>query len=156
MAYYYSEKYGFIYEGTMQEGDRKATKAEVEYWNSYKSTLPKDIKAKLAECNQKYAEALNKPISCQGAFVIADWMSTYSNTYTLAKKIEDAGETVTKNIVVLTAQGKLETVTISSLADFEPYYDAVSNEWARLIDLRNNYLVQIQNSTAPQEIEIEY
>ena len=67
-------------------------------------------------------------------------MSTYSNTYTLAKKIEDAGE----------------TVTISSLADFEPYYDAVSNEWARLIDIRNNYLVQIQNSTAPQEIEIEY
>ena len=154
--YFYNVEHKYIYSGEMQEGDRVATSEEVKYWNEYHSTIEVDKEAKNKENIQAYTVALNRPLAVGDKFVLADWITTYSNTYTLAKKITEEGSEVSKNIVVLNAQGKLETVTISSLEDFEPYYKAVSDEWARIIDIRNNYMVEIQNSKAPKGIVITY
>lgn len=154
--YYVNEKLGYVYTGTMQDGDRLATSEEIAYWEQNHSLKDFDIVKKLEENTKLYNVALNKPLPCGNCFVIADWMSTYSNTLTLAKKYTEEGKAVSANIVVLNASGKLENIVVSSYAEFEPFYNVVADEWARLIDLRNRYMVEIQNSENPKDIEIEY
>lgn len=156
VKYYVNLKNGYIYTGNMQEGDRLATEAEVAYWEENHSLKDFDIVKKLEENTKLYNQALNKPLPCGNCFVIADWMSTYSNTLTLAKKYTEEGKEVSANIVVLNALGKLENIVVSSYKDFEPFYNVVADEWARLIDLRNRYMVEIQNSDNPKSIEIDY
>lgn len=156
MEFYFNEKYNYIYSGTMQEGDRVATKAEVAYWNKNHSTLNADRIKKLEENNDLYNKALNKPLVCGDYFVLADWITTYSNTLTLAKKYAEEQKELSANIIVLTQDGKMETIVISSYEEFEPYYNIVADEWARIIDLRNRYMVEIQNSQDPNNVEIVY
>lgn len=154
--YFYSEKFNCIYSGIMQEGDRLATPDEIMYYETYSSTLKRDIALKLEENEKKYQEALKKPLLVKGFYVLAEWITTFSNTYTLAKKYDQEQKSVTANIIVLNLEGKMETKEITSLEEFEPFYNAVSDEWARIIDIRNKNMVEIQNSEAPQTIEIEY
>lgn len=154
--YFYSEKFNCIYSGIMQEGDRLATPDEIMYYETYSSTLKRDIASKLEENEKKYQEALKKPLLVKGYYVIAEWITTFSNTYTLAKKYEQEQKYVTANIIVFNLEGKMETIEITSLEEFEPFYNAVSDEWARIIDIRNKNMVDIQNSEEPQTIEIEY
>lgn len=153
---YYNVKEEYLYAGTMKEGDRVATAEEIAYWTANGSTLKKDIADKNAENTKKYAEALNSPLVCGEYFVIADWINTYTNTYTYAKKATEEDKAPSADIVAFNKLGKLETITINSLADFEPFYNVVAEEWARITDIRNKYMVQIQNATAPKEIEISY
>lgn len=154
--YFYSEKFNCIYSGNMQEGDRLATPEEVSYYEKFSSTLKRDIISKLEENEKKYQEALKKPLFVNGFYVFAEWITTFSNTYTLAKKYEQEQKSASANIIVLNSEGKMETIEITSLEEFEPFYNAVSDEWARIIDIRNKNMVDIQNSEEPQTIEIEY
>lgn len=153
---YYSIAGEYLYKGNMKEGDREATANEIEYWNTYGSTIQKDKNEKNAENTAKYTEALNAPLVCGEYFVIADWINTYTNTYTYAKKQEETDSATRADIVVFDRTGKLVTITITCLADFEPYYNTVAEEWARITDLRNKYMVEIQNATAPKDIVISY
>lgn len=154
--YFYSEKFNIVYSGKIQEGDRIATTEEISYWEEHKSTVTKDRENKNNENNSKYSDALQKPLSCGEYFVIADWMNTYTNTYTFAKCQEEAGIETNADIVVFDKTGKLVTITIKSITDFEPYYNIVSKEWARITDIRNKYMVAIQNTDEPNSIEIKY
>lgn len=153
---YYSEKNNYLYTGKMKDGDRLANEKEIAYWQKYHSTIGKDKELKNAENTTEYAKALQKPLICGEYIVIAEWINTYTNTYTYAKKQEDANATASADIVAFTKAGKMVTVTINSLADFEPFYNVVAEEWARITDIRNKYMVEIQNSEAPKEIEIKY
>lgn len=153
---YYNKEGEYLYSGNQKEGDREATQAEIEYWTANGSTLEGDRAKKNAENTQAYNNALQAPLVCGQYLVIAEWINTYTNTYTYAKKCTDEGIVPTADIVAFNHKGKLETVTISSIEDFLPFYQTVADEWARITDIRNKYLVQIQNADAPKDIVISY
>lgn len=154
--YYYSLDGKYLYTGLMDEDDRLATKDEVTYWLKNGSTLEADIKTKLEENTKAYNSALSSPLSCGVYLVLPEWVNTYSNTLQYAQRAESKGVSVSANIVVLKQDGELSNIIVTSLAEFEPFYDIVADEWARITDKRNVYLCEIQNSSSPKSILIDY
>ena len=86
---YYNKEGEYLYSGNQKEGDREATQAEIEYWTANGSTIEGDRAKKNAENTQAYNTALQSPLVCGQYLVIAEWINTYTNTYTYAKKCSE-------------------------------------------------------------------
>lgn len=153
---YYNKEGEYLYSGIQKAGDVEATQTEIDYWKANGSTLEGDRTKKSEENQIAYNASLQKPLICGKYIVIAEWINTYTNTYTYAKKCTEEGIAPTSDIIAFNHAGKLETVTISSLEDFLPFYQTVADEWARVTDIRNKNLVEIQNTTTPKKVVIDY
>lgn len=125
----------------------------------YKAKLLQDFKTRvLAQNEMLYNAALNKPLPYGVYFLLAEWVTTYNNALSTAQRKEARGIVEPFNIAVLSPTG-LQNISIATVNEFLPMFDIVSDEWARLIDKRNQYLVDIQNTQtldALEAIEITY
>lgn len=103
------------------------------------------------ENQNHYTEALKTPVKVDDEtfFVLAEWTNTYSNALIKAQNI--IGD-ITINIPVINTLGKLENINVTNIDEIKKLYNSASDEWVRLINIRNGYLILIQNATL-EELE---
>jgi len=128
--------------------------------DEYLAKLLEALKMQAVMQNDKlYHAGLNKPLPYDDCFLLADWITTYNNALATAKSKEERGLEGSTNIIVLSITGQLKNILVYSVENFQPMFDIVADEWARLTDKRNQYLVEIQNTKTIDEldaIEIDY
>ena len=108
----------------------------------------------LLKVDEWYKRKENELIPVGNNFVKTEWFGTYSNVYQALKFAEENSILIEPSaVIVASAPDEFINITVSSSSDLAPLYKAVMLKYQEVVQQRNFYLVQIQESSNVQELQ---